>query len=67
MAMYGIITRITKPGNITAWRFVGPAGAPQPEKSNPVELLNLLGDEGWDVVGVGDFGGGPGDEIILRK
>jgi hypothetical protein len=67
MAMYGIITKITGPGNTTTWRFVGPPGSHQPDQPNPVQLLNLLGNQGWDVVGVGDFGAGEGDEIIMRK
>jgi hypothetical protein len=61
MALYGIITRDKE----KAWVFVNPG--PPKSSLDLVKLLNQLGEQGWDVVGVGDFGGGAGDEIILRK
>lgn len=60
---YGIITRDKQ--DKQGWEFVSPG--PTIRELNIVKLLNDLGRQGWDVVGVGDFGGGPGDEIILRK
>jgi hypothetical protein len=68
MAIYGIITRdpTRDPGTgKSQWRFANPG--PDKWNSELLKLLNELGGQGWDVVGVGEFGGGQGDEIILRK
>jgi len=66
MAQYGIVSKFPKPGTTTTvWKFFS-AGSPQ-EDSELVRLLDHLGIQGWDVVGVGDFGTGQGDEIIMRR
>lgn len=68
MPLYGMITRVRR-GNEVAWVFTGPGPTPQSD-SNLLKLLNHLGQENWEVVGVGDFGsvgGEQADEIILKK
>lgn len=69
MPLYGIIAQVKREENETVWAFLGPGPNPQ-QNSDLVKLLNNLGQQGWEVVGVGNFGsigGSQTDEIILKK
>jgi len=65
---FGAVIRHQKPdapAGVQDWVFVGPAGNRQAD--NVLPLLTTLASEGWEVVGIGDFIGSMGDEILLKK
>lgn len=63
---YASIGRKSNPNdpNQIVWIAVPPI---VPPSSNPFDLLNALGRMGWEAVAIGDLGGTPHSEILLKR
>jgi len=62
MAEYGVVTQ--QPSK--RWVFATKTGI-KAENTVLLALLDEIGAKGWDVVAVGEFGGGGKSEILVRK
>jgi hypothetical protein len=62
MAEYGIVTK--RPDK--QWILATKSGI-KAEDANLLPLLDEISKKGWDVVAIGDLGGGTNNEILVRK
>ncbi|MGL4419095.1 MAG: hypothetical protein ACRCZF_00390 [Gemmataceae bacterium] len=62
---YEVLFMLEAPGQPSMWFLSGNPGAPL--GPNLIAILNHLGQQGWRVVGMGDFGNSPRSEILLAR
>lgn len=63
MFEYALVARIP---NVEPpqWQWKGPGERPN---AGLLALLNQAGQDGWEVVAAGDFGGSPTAEVLLKR